>query len=74
MDVESSGESSDGESKAQKFINPLAKKKTIDAEGEVSEGSWSDDDVSEDEKKKKKKEKKTKLGKRKARESDEDVV
>ena len=72
MDQESSGSDSDGERDAVKFVNPLAKKKTIDAAGELSEGSWSDDDVS-DQGGKKKKSKKEKLGKRK-RGDDEDVV
>jgi hypothetical protein len=59
MDVESSGTDSDGEDRPSKFVNPLAKvKKTIDLAGELSEGEWSDDDVSDKGGKKTKKEKK----------------
>ena len=58
MDVESSGSDSDEEKPGSSFVNPLAKaKKMIDAAGELSEGSWSDDDMSDgqgDSKKKKK--------------------
>ena len=41
QDVESEGHSSSGEE--TNFVNPLLKKKTIDAKGEISEGEWSDD-------------------------------
>lgn len=44
LDNESSGESSSEEKTTGAFVNPLAKRKTIDVAGEVSEGEWSDDD------------------------------
>lgn len=72
QDVESEGHSSSGEE--TNFVNPLLKKKTIDAKGEISEGEWSDDaDEKVVDKKKQKKEKKL-LGKRKRADSDEDKV
>jgi hypothetical protein len=76
MDVESSGSDSDGEKKSKAFVNPLAKKKTIDAAGELSEGSWSDDGSdNEGDRKKKSKDKKSKLAKKKKGDvDDEDVV
>jgi hypothetical protein len=66
LDNESSGDSGSEEETSKAFVNPLAKKKTIDVAGEVSEGEWSEDgDEKKDSKKKAKKEKKPKLGKRK---------
>ncbi len=74
LDNESSGDSGSEEETSKAFVNPLAKKKTIDVAGEVSEGEWSEDgDEKKDSKKKAKKEKKPKLGKRKRGElSDEE--
>ena len=74
LDNESSGDSGSEEETSKAFVNPLAKKKTIDVAGEVSEGEWSEDgDEEKDPKKKAKKEKKPKLGKRKRGElSDEE--
>ncbi len=78
LDVESSGESSCGEAAAAaKFVNPLARaRKTIDAAGELSEGSWSDEDEEGGAggRAKRGREKRGKLGKRRGRDSDEDVV
>lgn len=63
MDNESSG--SESEADTAGFVNPLAKKKTIDVAGNLSEGEWSDDGDEGKPAKKVKKEKKTKLTKRK---------
>jgi hypothetical protein len=48
FDAESSGTSEDElEAKKNKtFVNPLNKTKTIDMEGEMSEGDWSSDNAS----------------------------
>jgi len=66
LDNESSGDSGSEDPDNKAFVNPLAKKKTIDVAGEVSEGEWSDDGNEEKNANKKVKvEKKLKLGKRK---------
>lgn len=77
-DNESEGESSNDDTKAG-FVNPLLKaKKTIDLEGQVSEGEWSSADeddkrrMGDDKKSKTKKDKKL-LGKRARTEYDDDA-